>query len=272
MEYYCFVLQSKTSIDDAWNTFSQAGFQLLYSSEEPNSEKLIYGYPPEGISTANLLQEYLEIASFHTVRFDQIDWQDQWGSEDSTIIIDLKEYSNNSENGFLMTPGPGFGDLSHPTTRLALKMMAPLVHGKYVIDLGCGSGVLSFAAMKFGAQGVCGIDIDVEALRHAKKNALLNEHGDSISFKLPGEGVDIPKDASVLLVMNMIYKEQEQAWNSLPEVHALKMDCITSGVLKQHQKLYLSLCEKRGWQLVDSRVEDKWCGFWFKTSPNLNIP
>ncbi|MBA3602197.1 MAG: 50S ribosomal protein L11 methyltransferase [Parachlamydiaceae bacterium] len=264
MEYYCFVLQSNVSVDSAWDTFNQAGFQLLYSSEEPNSEKLIYGYPPIGVSTTNLLQDYRELASFHTVQFDQIDWHDQWGSENSSLFIDLKEYSPNNENGFLMAPGPGFGDLSHPTTRLALKMMAPLVRGKYVIDLGCGSGVLSLAAIKLGAEGVCGIDIDADALKHAKENALLNELENKISFHLPGEVLAIPANVPVLLVMNMIYKEQEQAWNSLPEVHALKMDCITSGVLKQHQKLYLSLCEKRSWQLVDSRIEDKWCGFHFK--------
>lgn len=263
MEYFCFVLKSKTAVDSAWETLKQAGFKLLYSSEEPECAKLIYGYPPEGYVHENLLSSFPELAAFYPVQFEQINWHDQWGSESSSISIDLSQYSQGLKNGFLMSPGPGFGDLSHPTTKIALRMMAPLVAGKFVVDVGCGSGVLSLAALKLGAKSVCGIDIDPEALIHAKQNAALNHIEENITFQLPSQSIVIPVGIPILLVMNMIYTEQEQAWNSLPQLHSLKMESITTGVLKQHQKLYLALCQKKGWRLYDRAFEEKWCGFHF---------
>lgn len=263
MDYFCFVLKRHAIVDSAWESLVQAGFQLLYSSEELGNDKHIYGYPPKGTPLENLLSEHPDIASFHPVQFDQIDWQAQWGSENSSILIDLKEYTHEIENTFLMNPGPGFGDLSHPTTKLVLRLMAPLIPGKFVIDLGCGSGILSFAAIKLGALGVCGIDIDPDALNHAEKNRKLNEMEKKISLQLPTEPLLLPSDVPVLLVMNMIYTEQEQAWNSLPQLHTLKMDCVTSGILHQQQKLYLSQCRKRGWREISHSLEEKWCGFHF---------
>ncbi len=267
MEYFCFVLKPSVSIENVWEVLYQAGFQLLYSSEESSGEKCIYGYPPERLLKSSLLQTFHQIDSFHKIQFDEVDWGEQWGSKGSSIYFDLEEYSG-KKVGFLMDPGPGFGDLSHPTTRLTLRMMAPLVADKFVIDLGCGSGVLSLAAIQLGAAGVCGIDIDLEALEHAKKNAVLNNFSREISFQLPTDPLEIPSSIPVLLVMNMIYKEQEQAWNSLPQLHSLKMDCITSGVLKQQKKLYLELTQRWGWLFKDSYFEDKWCGFHFITLLN----
>ncbi len=249
-------------MDTGWENLFQAGFQLLYS-EEADLEKRLYGYPPKEASLENLLNSYPEIASFHEVQFDQIDWQAQWGSETSSIKIDLKDYSNNLANQFLMYPGPGFGDLSHSTTKLVLRMMAPLTAGKFVIDLGCGSGVLSLAAIKLGAVGVIGIDIDQDSLDHAKKNSLLNKMEENIAFQLPSELLIIPSGVQIILVMNMIYKEQEQAWNSISRLHDLKMDCITSGILRKQQKLYIAQCQDRGWQEIERSFEEKWCGFHF---------
>lgn len=267
MDYFCFILKPHASIDSVWENLVHAGFQLLYSSEEPENKKYIYGYPPKGTSLENILQSQPEIASIDPVQFDQIDWQAQWGSENSSISIDLKEYSHGLENNFSMCPGPGFGDLSHPTTKLVLRMMAPLVAGKFVIDLGCGSGVLSLAAIKLGAIRACGIDIDPEALVHANKNAELNGIAEKIAFQLPTEPLAIPPDVPILLLMNMIYTEQKQAWNSLPQLHGLKMDCITSGILREQQKIYLAQCQGWGWQEIERSFEDKWCGFQFAYKP-----
>ncbi len=77
----------------------------------------------------------------------------------------------------LLKPGPGFGDLSHPTTSLMLKLMklnlASMQAGA-VLDVGSGSGILALAASLLGSGDVAGIDIDREANRHARKNARLN--------------------------------------------------------------------------------------------------
>ena len=64
-------------------------------------------------------------------------------------------------------PGMAFGTGTHPTTQLCLALMenyfveAPL----RVIDVGCGSGILSIAALKLGAKQVLGVDIDSESVK-----------------------------------------------------------------------------------------------------------
>ena len=65
----------------------------------------------------------------------------------------------------VVDPGDAFGSGSHPTTRLCLEAMAPLVRGgDQVLDVGCGSGILAVAALRLGAAGAVGIDIDPAAV------------------------------------------------------------------------------------------------------------
>ncbi len=72
-------------------------------------------------------------------------------------------------------PGMAFGTGTHPTTQLCLEAAEKWTRpGKPVIDVGCGSGILSVAALKLGASHALGVDIDEEALRSARQNAALN--------------------------------------------------------------------------------------------------
>lgn len=75
----------------------------------------------------------------------------------------------------MLDPGLAFGTGSHPTTRMCLEWLdTHLAPGQSVIDYGCGSGILAIAAARLGAQPVCAIDIDPQALVSARDNALAN--------------------------------------------------------------------------------------------------
>lgn len=269
MDYYCFTLSPTANIDSVWELLDNEGFQLLYSNEEPspdhpqNTIKSLFGHLPEGLLPSAVSAKYSEISSIHSVQFDQIDWHEQWGTtqESPTVFIDLQNYSNLAVDGITMIPGPGFGDLSHPTTRLVLGMMAPLVQGKWVIDLGCGSGILSLAALKLGASGACGIDIDPAAIAHAQHNASINFLEKHCHFQLPSQPLLIPEGIELVLVMNMIYSEQKEAWDNMPLLHSLPMICLTSGILQSEEALYHSICHSRNWKHFDTCYEDSWCGF-----------
>lgn len=73
----------------------------------------------------------------------------------------------------VIDPGRAFGTGSHPTTRLCLEFLLDLERGS-VVDVGCGSGVLSVAAAKLGFQPVVGIDRDEAAVGAARRNAAAN--------------------------------------------------------------------------------------------------
>jgi len=75
----------------------------------------------------------------------------------------------------VLDPGRAFGTGSHPTTRACLRWLERRVFpGARVLDYGCGSGILTVAAVKLGAGEAVGIDIDPEALAAARENAALN--------------------------------------------------------------------------------------------------
>ncbi|HEY9562672.1 MAG TPA: 50S ribosomal protein L11 methyltransferase [Nocardioides sp.] len=75
----------------------------------------------------------------------------------------------------LLDAGRSFGSGSHPTTRLVLASLEDqLVGGEHVLDVGCGSGVLSIGACLLGAASAVGIDIDPAAVDATAANAERN--------------------------------------------------------------------------------------------------
>ena len=83
-------------------------------------------------------------------------------------------------------PGMAFGTGTHPTTQLCLALMETIFdtrssNNEYrIIDVGCGSGILSIAALKLGAKVALGVDIDPESVKNSRKNADVNGIGDEL--------------------------------------------------------------------------------------------
>jgi ribosomal protein L11 methyltransferase len=72
-------------------------------------------------------------------------------------------------------PGMAFGTGTHPTTQLCLELLeSNTPWGSQVIDIGCGSGILSIAALKLGADFALGVDIDEASVKSSRENADAN--------------------------------------------------------------------------------------------------
>src|SRR5690606_25291805 len=83
-----------------------------------------------------------------------------------------------------LDPGMAFGTGTHPTTQLCLETLEEVVQpGIQVLDLGCGSGILSIAAAKLGAGHVLGLDIDPIAVTAAQQNSTRNGLSDMITVQ-----------------------------------------------------------------------------------------
>ena len=88
-------------------------------------------------------------------------------------------------------PGMAFGTGTHPTTQLCLELIEKFMeerqkkqenssfifHLSSLIDVGCGSGILSIAALKLGATRALGVDIDIESIKNSRENADKNGIG-----------------------------------------------------------------------------------------------
>jgi ribosomal protein L11 methyltransferase len=88
----------------------------------------------------------------------------------------------------ILDPGQAFGTGLHPTTHTCLVLLAQYLSSPQrgaLLDLGCGSGILSLAALKLGMATAVGVDIDAQAIAVAEHNALLNSLQDRVQFR-PG--------------------------------------------------------------------------------------
>lgn len=195
--------------------------------------------------------------------YPEIDWEEQWalhapGYRDGYVWIYLNEFGcARVVQPVCLQPGPGFGDLSHPTTHLMLQMMSKHVGQRNVLDIGCGSGILSICAAAMGAKTVLGIDIDPSAVEHSKVNARLNKMEKRIEFGLPAK-VNMPSDPLVL--MNMIWSEQKEAWHSLPDYSG---ECLLSGIHITERQAYLESAREKGWKLKEEKELKEWLAFHF---------
>ena len=196
------------------------------------------------------------------VTMKKIDWEKQWelhtpNFKKGRAHINLFDYGG-PNSSILLKPGPGFGDLSHPTTRLMLHLM-PKKISYPVIDIGCGSGILSIAARFLGAPVVFGIDIDRDALCHAKENSALNGLNHIFfSTTLP------PINAPVLILMNMISSEQRNVWKTVSTLHSIKKNLIVSGILKQEAQRFLKEEVPRSYGILqEEKSLNGWSGFYF---------
>ena len=84
-----------------------------------------------------------------------------------------------------LDPGLAFGTGTHPTTRMCLEMLADHA-GQYLrgdlLDAGCGSGILSLAALRFGLRTAVGVDVDPQAVAAAVDNSTANDLQDQVQF------------------------------------------------------------------------------------------
>lgn len=178
-----------------------------------------------------------------------IDWQEQWrlharGFQDGLLHLDNPHLK--------LLPGPGFGDLSHPTTNLMLEMMPSYMAGKRVLDVGSGSGILTLAAAQLGAKEVIGIDIDPLAIEHGVNNLKLNGLQSVCRFSL-----EAPEGSFDVVLMNMISSEQKVAYKAT----YLSKVLITSGVRIEEHDAYLAWMRTFGYREKKSQEMFGWLGF-----------
>lgn len=157
----------------------------IYISPEEN--------PAESIAflRERLLSEGVD-NEIHTLCCNEEDWRNNWRQYFFPIPVGEKllirptwrdEVDAGDRKIINIDPGLAFGTGNHETTRLCLAQLERYVtESSTLLDVGCGSGILSIAGVLLGAEHAFGVDIDPTAVRTAKENAELNNVSDKCTF------------------------------------------------------------------------------------------
>lgn len=114
----------------------------------------------------------------------EVDWTAAWKQHYKPVPIGERliivpawlESPDASRIPIRIDPGMAFGTGTHPTTQLCLEFLESYTpQGGNLIDIGCGSGILSIAALKLGARRAFGVDVEPESVQASIENATVNE-------------------------------------------------------------------------------------------------
>ena len=127
----------------------------------------------------------------------------------------------------ILDPGLAFGTGSHPSTRMCLSWLdVHLQGGEQVLDYGCGTGILTLAAKKLGAQRAVGVDCDAQALDSSRTNARQNNI--AAEFYAPDE---LPPYQADVVLANILAHPLKLLAPLLAQATRRGGDIVLSGIL-----------------------------------------
>lgn len=175
--------------------------------------------------------------------------------------IDISDYAQEMDidrEVIRINPGMAFGTGLHETTSLAADCLESYIQeGDKVLDVGCGTGILSIVASKLGASEVLGIDIDDEAVAASIENLEANNvHNVVIKKADLTEGVDFKADLVVAnLLTNLVIRLTGDIRNHLNSGGRY----IMSGILTNQQDKVLEALRDNGFQWLAVAEQGEWC-------------
>ncbi len=167
------------------------------------------------------------------------------------------EPRRNGDVVIVLDPGMAFGTGLHPTTRGCLAMLQevqPMPDA--VLDVGCGSGVLSLAAVRLGARRVMAIDTDPLAVEATRANAARNDIGASIETRL---GTLAAGDRSYPLVLaNLVAAVLVELAPPLARSLAPNGTLLASGIIEPRADEVMAAMAGAGLVVAARRDDGEW--------------
>lgn len=211
-----------------------------------------------------------EFFKIETTTIKDSDWENSWKDyfdilnigEKFVIVPTWREYEN-EENKYVINidPGMAFGTGGHETTSLCIKNLEKYVkpHDN-IIDVGCGSGILSIAASYLTDGEIKAVDLDKLAVDVSRENFALNNLENRITVEEASLLTKETKKYNVI-VANILAHIIELM---LDDAYKLLEDggyYITSGIIKDKKDELLEKMLERGFKLVEETSDNEWYSF-----------
>jgi len=197
-------------------------------------------------------------------------WKDNYPPQDVGERIVVMPYWRAGEKTdrlkVILDPGLTFGTGAHPSTQMVMEKMEQTVHpGFRCLDLGSGSGILSIAALRLGAERAVGIDIDPKAEDIARENAAYNDFGSPRFTALTG---NVTEDKALmaklaeteydLVLVNIVADVIIGLSPVLPDFLTERSTLICSGILDVRLNDVLAALKAVGLTVTEVKEKEDW--------------
>ncbi len=210
-------------------------------------------------------------------------WMEAWKLRYQPIPIGKRlmilpawmDLSDQTRIGIKIDPGMAFGTGAHPSTQMCLDLLETVFDSQKsnieysntqfsVIDVGCGSGILSVAALKLGAQFALGVDIDEAAITNSRENAE-NNGVSSEAFQLGIGSVEEVRagkfsiSSAPLVLANILAPILIRLFEAgMAELVEPGGFIILAGILEHQAEDVIKAAQERGLRLLDRRQINDW--------------
>jgi len=209
------------------------------------------------------------VSSLQERVLDRSDWRDAWHEHfnilrigrRTVIVPSWKTYQAEPGDSIIrLDPGMAFGTGHHPTTKACLELLEQEVEqGTAVLDVGCGSGILSISAARLGATSVLALDIEASAVHVARRNVRDNgvQHFVRVAQgSLPNDGVyEGSYDVAVANISSKVVCEIAQ---HLAQAVKPCGRIIASGFLEEKKEAVVAAFAREGAGVESIIVEGEW--------------
>jgi len=194
------------------------------------------------------------------------DWKEQWKKSFKRIQVtdnilikpswDLNP--SKAEVEVSLDPGMAFGTGTHETTQLTIMMLEKYLNKEdKVLDLGCGSGILSIVASKLGAKDITAIDIDEESIKASKENFKKNDVK-NVSL-LQGNLEEVYSEKPDLVVANILSEILAKLIDAIIKCIGENTVFISSGIPIEKLENMKRLYRRKGLIIIEESIKGHWC-------------
>jgi len=194
---------------------------------------------------------------------DYTDWEAGQKIEPFTVDgIKVTPIWTREESDIILDPSVIFGTGFHPSTRLCMETMVdycrkPGLEPKSMLDLGCGTGLLSITAAHLGLEKITAIDNNPLACEVAEKNVDLNDYGKEIEVRCGDLRVEPPETNVDLVVANLYHTLLAEIFEQ-PTFWQAKLYIVAGFVPPMEEELLAALPPHRI-KMVERKRSDRWC-------------